>query len=200
MSDIDETIGDAVDKAKESRLHTIVAVMVAVAATFMALCNVKDGNIVQAMAQAQANGVDAWAYYQAKGTKENLAQSTLEEIELQRDTAGSSLTPEARALYERKLAEYAERVKRYAKEKDEIKQQAEGFQKEYDRLNVHDDQFDSAEACFTISIALYGITALTQKRRLLYVALAFGALGIVLGTAGFLQLGLHPNALARLLG
>ena len=57
-----------------------------------------------------------------------------------------------------------------------------------------------AEAATSIAIALFAVTALTQKRRLLYVALAFGALGIVLGVAGFLQLGLHPNALARLLG
>jgi len=200
MGDIDETIEDAVDKAKESRLNTIVAVMVAVAATFMALCNVKDGNIVQAMAQAQANGVDAWAYYQAKGTKENLAQSTLEEIQLQRDTAGSTLTPEARALYDRKVVEYAELVKRYAKDKDEIKQQAEGFQKEYDRLNVHDDQFDMAEALFSVAIALFGVTALTQKRGLLVVAILFAACGGVLGLAGFAGWMLHPDFLARLLG
>jgi len=48
-------------------LGVALGAFVAVAATFMALCNVKDGNIVQAMAQAQANSVDAWAYYQAKG-------------------------------------------------------------------------------------------------------------------------------------
>ena len=52
----------------------------------MALCNVKDGNIVQAMAEAQASSVDAWSYYQAKGTKENLATATREQIELTRST------------------------------------------------------------------------------------------------------------------
>ena len=70
-----------------SRINTIVAISVAITATFTALCNVKDGNIVQAMAQEQASAVDAWAYYQSKSTKENIAQSALDQLELQRDLA-----------------------------------------------------------------------------------------------------------------
>ncbi|HEX3067758.1 MAG TPA: DUF4337 family protein, partial [Thermoanaerobaculia bacterium] len=93
MSDIDETISEAVEHGSESRLNSIIALLVAIAATFMAVCNVKDGNIVQAMAQAQANGVDAWSYYQAKGTKQNLAISAREQVELLRD-ATPNATPE----------------------------------------------------------------------------------------------------------
>ena len=66
MSEIADTISEAVEKAGGSRINTIVAVSVAITATFIALCNVKDGNIVQAMAQEQASGVDAWAYYQVE--------------------------------------------------------------------------------------------------------------------------------------
>src|SRR4029079_5960048 len=75
MGDIDDKISDATDKARDSRLNSVIAVFVALTATFMALNNVKDGNIVQVMQQAQANGVDAWAYYQAKGTKGAQAHS-----------------------------------------------------------------------------------------------------------------------------
>jgi hypothetical protein len=57
-----------------------------------------------------------------------------------------------------------------------------------------------AEAATSIALALFAVTALTQKRRLLLVALVFAGLGIIMGTAGFLELGLHPAALARLLG
>ena len=45
-----------------------------------------------------------------------------------------------------------------------------------------------------------GITALTRKRRLLYVAWAFAGFGVLLGMAGFAGWGLHPAFLARLLG
>jgi DNA repair ATPase RecN len=192
-------MGDIDEKSRESRINTAVAVFVALSATFMALNNVKDGNIVQAMAQAQANGVDAWAYYQAKGTKQNLAIAAREQIELTRDTTQNA-TPEVRAVFEKRISEYTALEKKYEAEKEEIRRQAEGFQKQYDALNVHDDQFDMAEAILSVAIALFGVTALTQKRWLLGIAITFATLGTILGFAGFLGWNLHPDWLARLLG
>ena len=202
MGEIAEVVNDAVDRAKddESRLNTVVAIAVSIVATCTALCNVKDGNIVQAMAQAQANAVDAWTYYQSKSTKQNLAESIADQLTIERDVAGASLSPESRALFDRKIAEYKAKAKQYDAEKSEIKQQAEGFQKQYDLLNVHDDQFDMAEAGFSIAIALLGVTALTKKRWMLLVAGTFTAFGFVLSAAGFLGKDLHPDWLAKLLG
>jgi hypothetical protein len=209
MSELSDTVSDAVDKAQEegpgggvggASLNSLVAVSVAVVATFIALCNVKDGNIVQAMQQAQANGVDEWAYFQAKGTKLNIAESARDGLVLQREMSGAQLSAEARALIDKKIADYDGKISLYEQEKAEIKKKAGGFQEEYDRLNVHDDQFDMAEALTSVAIALLGITALTRKRRLLYVAWAFAAFGVVLGIAGFAGLNLHPDFLARFLG
>ncbi len=198
MSEIADTISEAVEKADGSRINTIVAISVAITATFIALCNVKDGNIVQAMAQEQAHEVDAWAYYQSKSTKENMAQSALDQLELQRDLAANP-TPEARALMDRKLAEYAARVKHYEADKLAIEKTAQGHKAEYDRLNFHDDQFDMAEALMSVAIALFGVTALTQRRSLLVTAGVFATLGAIMGLAGFMGLGIHPNFLANLL-
>ena len=199
MSDISDTINEAVEHGSESRLNSIIAALVAIAATFMALCNVKDGNIGQAMEEAQASSVDAWAYFQAKGTKLNIAESARDTLVLQREIS-PAMSPEARALVDKKIADYDAKIRLYEREKAEIKAKAEGFQQEYDRLNTHDDQFDMAEALTSVAIALLGITALTRKRRLLYVAWTFAALGVVLGIAGFAGLGLHPDFLARWLG
>jgi len=157
-----------------------VALAVAVTATFTALCNVKDGNIVQAMAQDQANAVDAWAYYQAKGTKLNLAESMLDQLTLERDM-NPALAAAAREKLEAKIAEYGQRVTTYEAEKAEIKVKAEGYQADYDRLNVHDDQFDLAEALMSVSMALLGITALTRKRSLLVVGLVMAAVTLASG-------------------
>jgi hypothetical protein len=198
MSEIADTISEAVEKADGSRINTIVAISVAITATFTALCNVKDGNIVQAMAQEQAHEVDAWAYYQSKSTKENLAQSALDQLQLQRDLAMNP-SPEARALMDKKLTEYAARVKHYETDKLEIEKTAQAHKAEYDRLNFHDDQFDMAEALMSIAIALFGVTALTQRRSLLVTAGVFAALGAILGLAGFMGLGIHPNFLASIL-
>jgi hypothetical protein len=200
MSDLSDTVSEAIEKSQETHhenLNSLVAISVAVVATFIALCNVKDGNIVQAMQQAQANSVDAWAYFQAKGTKLNIAESGRDALVTQREISGT-LTPEARALVDKKVAEYDAKITLYEKEKGDIKRSAEGFQQEYDRLNLHDDQFDMAEALTSVAIALLGITALTRKRRLLYVAWAFAGFGVLLGIAGFAGLNLHPDFLARL--
>jgi hypothetical protein len=56
-----------------------------------------------------------------------------------------------------------------------------------------------AEATLSLAVALYGVTALTQKRGLLVVALAFMTMGFVLGLAGFAGWSIHPDLLARLL-
>jgi hypothetical protein len=198
MSDIADQVHDAVESAGGSRLNTAIALLVSISATFMALCNVKDGNIGQAMAQAQASSVDAWAYYQAKGTKQHLAEGMVDQLTIQRDLL-PAVAPEARALLDRKIAEYGASVKLYETEKAKIKRSAEGFQSEYDRLNFHDDQFDMADASLSLSIALLGVTALTRKRWLFAVGAAFALFGTALGVSGFLGYGFHPDVLAKLL-
>jgi hypothetical protein len=198
VTDLAGSVEDTTEKGGLSSLNTLIALFVSVIATFLAVCNVKDGNIVQAMAQAQANAVDAWAYYQAKSTKQHYAEGMVDQIEIQRDTL-PGLTDESRGRLERKIAEYREKAKLYEREKESIKESAEGFQKEYDRLNFHDDQFDMAEASLSLAIALFGVTALTKKRWLLTVGIAFAAFGMALGLSGFLGYNLHPSFLAKLL-
>jgi len=196
MSDISETINEAVEHGSESRLNSIIAALVAIAATFMALCNVKDGNIVQGMAQAQANAVDQWSYYQAKGMKQNLAEATLDQLQLQRTML---VDPKFAPMLDAKIAVYEKQVKKYEKEKIDIKANAEGQQKEYETLNLHDDQFDMSDACLSVAIALFGVTALTRKKWLLALAIVFMFFGILFGLAGFFAWGLHPDFFAKFL-
>jgi cytochrome b len=197
MSDIQETISEVVEGAKESHdgLNNLIAVLVALLATVMALCNIKDGNIVQAMSQEQAKAVDQWSYYQAKGTKQNLAESVRDQLLLRQQEGG--LTPQAAALVAKEIVTYTATVQKYEKEKTAIKAEAEGAQKEYDRLNVHDDQFDMSEAAISISIALLGVSALTRKKWLVGLAIVFAAFGVLMGMAGFLSWNLHPDTFAK---
>src|SRR6266571_3182281 len=115
------------------------------------------------------------------------------------NTTVAILSNEARAVLERKIAEYTAKAKQYEAEKQKIKQSAEDFQKDYDRLNFRDDQFDMAEASLSLSIALLGITALTQRRWLLLVAVIFTAFGLALGVSGFMGYNIHPSFIAKLL-
>jgi hypothetical protein len=202
LSDLSETISEAVDHAEEASaefpLNSVIALLVALIATFMALCNIKDGNIVQTMSQQQAKAVDSWAYYQAKSMKQNLAESMLDQLTLQKES-GTALSAQAAALLDKKISAYSEKVKKYETEKDEIKKEAEGAQAEYDRLGVHDDQFDISEAGLSIAIALLGVSALTRKKWLVAVAVVFAVFGLVLGLAGFMGWSFHPDAIAKVL-
>ncbi len=195
MSEMSDAVNEAVEKARESKLNTVVAMCVAVIATFMALCNVKAGNIVQQMQTAQAHSVDEWAYYQSKSTKENIAQAAVDQLMLQRDMAP---TPEVQKKFDDAIAKQQATTKRYEKEKEDIKAKAEGFEDEHERLDVHNDQFDMAEALLSVAIALFGVTALTQKRWMFAVAGVFGVFGMFMGIAGFAKLGFHPDWLARI--
>ncbi|KFB73794.1 MAG: DUF4337 domain-containing protein [Candidatus Accumulibacter phosphatis] len=200
MADIKDAIGEVVDKSGQDsdRLNKVIALLVAILATLMALFNVKDGNIVQAMAQAQARSVNAWAYFQAKSTKQSLAETMLDQLTFERELE-SPLTQEAATLLDKKIAFYREKVARYESEKEEIKKQAEGYEQEYDRLNYHDDQFDIAEAGITVALAVLGIAALTRRRWLIWFALVFAGVGLASGMAGFVGGNFHLDFLASML-
>src|SRR3954453_4312391 len=105
MSDLDDAVSSALEQGRDSRLNSIVAILVALAATAMGIDNIKDGNVTQAMAQAQAHTIDAWSYYQAKSTKQNLAEATLDELQVLR---GMPASPAAEL--EKKIAAYQGQV------------------------------------------------------------------------------------------
>jgi hypothetical protein len=189
MTDISETIQEPLEQSGRSRINSRVALFVAITATFMALCNVKDGNIVQAMSQAQAHSIDAWSYFQAKSTKQSIAENSLELLKLQTVPVNDSI-----------IKKYEDQIKRYETEKTTIKAQAEGFQKEYDDTNLFDDQFDMTEALLTISIAMFGITSLTQKKWLLYFSSVVAIIGIILGVTAFMKISLHSDFISKILG
>ena len=189
MNDFSDTIQDSVEHGRDNKINSMVAILVALTATFMAICNIKDGNIVQAMSQAQAHGIDAWSYFQAKSTKQSIAANTVELLKLQNQTGSDTI-----------IKKYEEKIYVYEKEKAELKTKAEGFAKEYDDINVFDDQFDMTEAFLSIAIALFGITALTQKKWLLYFAGSLSLLGFILGLTAFMKISLHSDFISRILG
>jgi hypothetical protein len=196
MSELEERINEAIEEGGRSKLTTQAGALVAVSATFLAIGNVKAGNVVQAMGKTQVEIVDTWAFFQAKSTKQSLVEASIDQVTLERD-----LQPvEQRARFDGLLEGYRAKVERYEKEKGELQAKVESLQKEYDALNVKDDQFDISEALLSIGIALFGITVLTQKRWMLFLALGLAGFGMAVGLAGFLGWNLRPEWLARIIG
>jgi len=189
--ELSEKIHEAMEHGREGGgLGSAVALLVALAATFVAVASVKDRNITLRMNQAQAKAIDTWNYYQAKSMKQNLAESTLDEL-----TTLNTSTAAGAAEAGKRIDSYKKSVSRYEHEKGEIKEEAEGYEKKYEALNQQHDLFDLSEAAMSVAIALLGVTALTKKRWLLAVAAVFLVTGAFFGVAGFMNLSIHPERL-----
>jgi len=178
-----------------ARLNTWVAITVALLATFMGICKVKDDNIVQAMQQAQASRIDDWSFYQARNIRQEIAQATLTQLGIVRGTAG----PTQRLSLDSAITRYQALVKDQAAKKDSLRVAAENDQKSYDTLNYRDDQFDLSDTLIALAISLLALTSLTHKRWLYWIAMVPTALGVLMGMAGLFGWPIHPDAIARLL-
>lgn len=185
-------MNDVVEMANEARsaasLNRRVAVTVALLATFMGVCKIKDDNIVQAMQQAQADKIDHWSYYQARNMREDLAASTATQLKL---------TAMGRPAQEQ--AAYAEAISKYEKlaidqktKKEQVRAQAEADQKTYDASNYRDDQFDLSDVLLAIAISLLAITTLTAQRWLFVMSMVPTSIGVFFGVAGLAGLQFHP--------
>ena len=189
----DET-GDAKDRAI-ARLNAWVAITIALLATFMAVCQIKDDNICQAMQQAQADKIDHWGFYQARNLREETARATLDQLVL----AAAGSTPAQQASYAKAIARYDALAKEQDAKKKEVMAQAQGDQGTYDALNYRDDQFDLCDALLAIAISMLAMTALTHKRWLYGIALLPTGCGVFMGLAGLLGWHVHPDMLSSLL-
>ena len=162
-----------------------MALFTAVAATVGALFSYM-GGATQANAGLFKNNAalkkteasNQWNYFQAKSTKQSLA-------EVSRD-----LTPG-----ETERAKYQAKIDRYEKEKAEIKLAAEKLEAEataWDRrsdeqLHQH-HRWAQATTGLQVSIALAAIALLTKKRWLEYGMFAMGAIGLGLGIVAILHI------------
>lgn len=160
------------------RLVKAIALSTSLLAAFAAVAALQAGATVnEALAlkteatglQAQAS--DQWAFYQAKGIKQAVAEASESAY---------------RAIAKDPPATYAEREQRYAKEQAEIKEKALEKERERDEKAREADHllhrhhgFANAVALFQVSIALGAMAALTRMRSVWWGSLAVGAVGIV---------------------
>jgi Na+/glutamate symporter len=118
-----------------------------------------------------------WNYYQAKSSKQNLAELALE------------LAPESRREF------YQQEIKRYQGEKAEIKQAAEKLEaeaKDWDRRSgeqMHQHhRWAQATTALQIAIAMAAIALLTRKKGIEVLVYVMSLVGIVLGTLAWLHI------------
>ena len=177
-------------EAKDKRLNHLIAITVVILSVFTGLCNIKDGNIVQAMQAAQAGSIDGWNEYQATKTKLHLAESARVQL--------ATLAAPGKA--DAAIAELDKDIAKYKAKAPDLAKAATAQSERYDALNVHDDQFDAGDAAISTAISLAAVAALAESAMLLYAAWAFGAFGLFMGLNGFLGGNFHPAVLSTFLG
>ena len=177
-------------EARDKRLNRLVALSVVIFSVATGLGNIKDGNIVQAMAQAQANSLDRWNEYQATRTKLHIVETARVQL--------AAAVPSA--AVQKAVAGFDADAARYKAESPKLAKEAQSLSDQYDAFNVHDDQFDAAEASLTTAISIAAVAALTESWIPLIASWAFGAFGLFLTICGFAGWGFHPEVLSTLLG
>jgi Na+/glutamate symporter len=171
------------DEAHGGGMINQIAMFTAVVATVGAIFAYM-GGATQANAGLDKNNAaikkteasNQWNYFQAKSTKQSLA-------EVSRDLA----PPERQAFYQAK-------IDRYEKEKKEIQAQAEKIEaesREWDRqsdaqMHVH-HRWAQATTALQVSIALAAIALLTRKKWLEYGMFGVAAIGIGIGALAILH-------------
>ena len=190
----EEQNSHAAEKQK-SRLNAYVAISIALLATFLGICKVKDDNIVQAMQQAQADEIDSWNFYQARNLREEINKAAAAALKVQK----LSQPPTVQAAYDQQIAQFQKNAQEQNAKKAEQQTAAKDARVKYDQLNYHDDQFDLSDALLAIAISMLAVTSLVQKRWLFYVAMVPTGLGVLMGCAGLFGWRIHPDSVTNLL-
>lgn len=174
-------------------LNNAVAITVVALSVFMAVSKIKDDNVVQDMQAAKADALDAWNEYQSARIKVRMAEET--------SLIAALLPPQSTddGAVKAALANLDSDIAHYDGSSAELAAKARALQASYDAENLHDDQFDLSDACLAIALSLAAVAALTSLWWLLYVSWGFGGFGFVMGLAGFMDWGLHPNLLIHML-
>ena len=179
----DHEVEHAVQHSAKSSHTGVIAVTTAILATVGALFSYM-GGATQANAGLYKNNAaikkteasNQWNYYQAKSSKQNLAELAV------------VLAPED------KRAGYKDEVERYKKEKAEVKLAAEkleadatGWDQQSDaQMHLH-HRWAQATTALQIAIALAAIALLTGRKWLEYGMYGVAVLGVLLGAAAVLH-------------
>ena len=160
---------------------------VALTTTILAVCtaigSLKGGGYSSGVQLTAAKENNQWSYYQSKSIKQYLfdMKSDLFRLELMK-----AQTPEVKASLEEKLKVTDDAIRRYEKEKAEIKASAEDLNKQQAELKRHGGNFGMAVMFFQIAIMLSAIGSLLKQKYAWLVGLGMGAAGLVYFANGFL--------------
>ncbi|MBA4215794.1 MAG: DUF4337 domain-containing protein [Roseateles sp.] len=168
-------------KGFAGQLAVITAILATVGAFFSYMGGATQANAALYKNDAAIKKTEAsnqWNYYQAKSSKQNLAELAFD-----------------LSTNEEQKAKYKDKIARYDKEKAEIKLAAEKLEAESkhfdeesgEQMHQH-HRWAQATTALQVSIALAAIALLTKRRWMEWATLGTGAVGVALGALAWLHL------------
>lgn len=167
-------------KGLGGQLAVITAILATVGAFFSYMGGATQANAglyKNNAAITKTEAANQWNYFQAKSSKQSLAELAVE------------LAPS-----DEQKAKYRDKVARYESEKNEIKTKADQLEaqsQEWDhrseeQMHLH-HRWAQATTALQIGIALAAIALLTRRRWMEYATIGVGVVGVGLGMAAWLH-------------
>jgi len=173
------------EETKERWLNylALTTVVLAVCAT---LSTFKGAGYSTRAVLSQTQAANQWAYYQSKSIKGYLYENQKETMELELKKDKSKLDKGLQDEYEKKIAAYDQKLKRYEEEKTAIAQEAKKLESIRDKSQQHTQAFGLAVIFLQIAILLSSIAALLKKKYVWVLGIGTGIVGLVYFVNGFL--------------
>ncbi len=189
MSEMPET--ELPEHGNNDPFRTRCAMLVSTLAMVLAIASLGGNNAAKETMVHNVLASNAFAFYQAKNIRQTDYKIAADDIQVQ--LAQDKISPAAKELLEKKLADYQKNISRYESEpetgdgKKELMAKAKEHEHERDHAMAQDPWFDYAEALLQIAIVLTSVAILTGVRVLFWVPCGLGLLGILSTLNGFMM-------------
>ena len=160
-----------------------IAVTTTVLAVVAAIAGSRSAYFIAKAQLLTAQEGSEWAYYQAKSIKQNLAEMQQKDFQFK---LLAGMNDAQKQFINAGMQAATADIKRYDQEKAEIKQKAEGTNKENALVVRRGSQFSLAVVFAQIGIMLSSVGALLRRKEMWVIGLIIGAISLVYLANGFL--------------
>ena len=166
------------------------ALTISILAMVLAIASLGGSNAMKEATQENILAANAYAFYQAKSIRQTEYKLAATDLELQM-AREPNMNANAKALYEKKLADYKKTIDRYESEpetkegKKELMVRAKEHEAIRDHAMLQDPWFDYAEGALQIAIVLLSVSIVAGIPALYWAGTLLGTLGFISTVNGY---------------
>ena len=166
------------------------ALTISILAMVLAIASLGGSNAMKEATQENILAANAYAFYQAKSIRQTEYKLAAADIELQM-AREPNMNANAKALFEKKLADYNKTIQRYESEpetkegKKELMVRAKEHEAIRDHAMLQDPCFDYAEGALQIAIVLLSVSIVAGIPALYWAGTLLGTLGFISTVNGY---------------